>query len=59
MPKPATSVSMINDAARNGVSIHCFRITKAQGDEIRRIEAEQGHVAALRRVLEFLRARQR
>ncbi len=55
MPKPATPMTVINDAAKKGVAIHRFRITKAQGDEIRRIEREQGHSAALRGVLEMLR----
>ena len=54
MPKRATPVTVINDAARKGVTVHRFRITKAQGDEIKRIEREQGHHAALRRLLEIL-----
>ncbi|HVS89742.1 MAG TPA: hypothetical protein VHF01_16165 [Candidatus Acidoferrum sp.] len=54
MPKPATPVTVMNDAARKGVSIGRFRITKAEGEEIKRIEREQGHDAAVRRLLEIL-----
>lgn len=50
MPKPATPVTLVNDAARKGVSIARFRITKAQGEEIKRIEREQSHDAALEAV---------
>ncbi len=57
VPKPTTPVTVINDAARKGVSIGRFRITKAQGEEIKRIEREQGHDTALRLVLEMLGTR--
>jgi hypothetical protein len=57
MPKPATPVTVINDAVRKGVAVHRFSITKAEGDEIKRIEREHGHDTALRRLLEILRAR--
>jgi hypothetical protein len=54
MPKPARPHDIINDAAKKGVSMARFRITKAQGNEIKRIGREQGHDAALRRLLELL-----
>jgi hypothetical protein len=40
MPKPASPVTFINDAATKGVSIARFRYTKAQGEETNRIEVE-------------------
>ena len=55
MLKPPRPHDIINDAARKGVSIHRFRITKAQGDEINRIEAEQGQDMALAALLRMLR----
>ncbi len=54
MPKPAQPHDVINDAAKKGVSIARFRITKAHGEEIKRIEREQGRDPALRRLLEIL-----
>jgi hypothetical protein len=54
MPKP-TLHDVINSAARKGVSVTRFRITKDQGAEIKRIEREQGHDQAIRRLLELLR----
>jgi hypothetical protein len=57
MPKPTGLHDVINNAARKGVSVTRFRITKEQGAEIRRIEREEGANAALRRILELLRAR--
>ena len=53
MPKPARPHDVINDGARKGVSIGRFRICKAQGEEIKRIEREEGTNAALRRLLEI------
>jgi precorrin-4 methylase len=47
MSKPATPVTVINDAAEKGAAVHRFRITKTLGDEIKRIEREQSHEAAL------------
>jgi len=41
--------------AGKGVSVARYRITKEQGAEIKRIEREQGHDQALRRLLIFLR----
>lgn len=57
MPKRATPVTVINDAARKGVAVHHFRITKAQGDEIKQIEREQGHDQALAVLLRMVRGR--
>jgi len=42
MPKPVTPVTLINDAARKGVAIQRYRLTKDQGEEIKRIERDQG-----------------
>jgi hypothetical protein len=47
--------TLIQNAHKNGASYMRFHITKAQGDEIKRIEREQGHDAALRQLLVFLR----
>ncbi len=55
MPRPATPVTVINDAARKGVSIARFHITKVQGEEIKRIERAQGHDRALAALLRMLR----
>ncbi len=57
MPKPATPMTVINDAAKKGVAIHRFRISKSQGDEIKGIEPVQRRDAALRRVLDMLLSR--
>jgi len=44
---------VINDAARKGVSIGRFRISKAQGEKIKRLEAKSHDLAlaALSRML--------
>ena len=57
MPKPPRPVDVVNQAAKSSVAVGHFKITKVQGEEIKRIEREQGHDQALRRVLEVLRSR--
>jgi hypothetical protein len=52
-------VDVVNQAAKNGVSTARFKITQGQAAEIKVFEREQGHDAALCRILELLRARSR
>ncbi len=54
MPNPAKPHDVINQAAKQGVAVGRYRITKEQGAEIKRIELEKGHDQALRRLLVFL-----
>ena len=42
MPKLARPQDVVNDATRKGVSMARFRITKAQSEEIKKVEREQG-----------------
>jgi hypothetical protein len=46
----------VNQAAKQGVAVGCYRITKEQGAEVKRIEREQGHDAALRLILKLVRS---
>jgi hypothetical protein len=55
MSKPARTHDLINDAAKKGISVARFLITKAQGEETKRVEREQGHGAAFRELLVCLR----
>ncbi len=55
MPKATGLQDVINDAARKGVSIARFRITKAQGEKIKKLEREQEHDAALRYLLTVIK----
>jgi hypothetical protein len=55
MPKPLGLHDVINQAAKQGVSVGRYRITKEQGAEIKRIEREQGHDQALAALLRMLR----
>jgi hypothetical protein len=50
MPKPTRLRDVFNDATRKSVSIARFRITKVQRHQIKRIERQQGHDQALRRL---------
>ncbi len=54
MPQPAGPHDVINQAAKQGVAVCRYRITKKQGAEIKRIERKEGTNAALRQLLEFL-----
>jgi hypothetical protein len=55
MPKPMRPHDVVNAAAKQGVGMARFRISREAGAEIKRIEREQGHDAALRLVLGLLR----
>ena len=44
---------IIEQARKNSVAVQRFRITKAQAEEIRKIEQRQGHDTAVRRLLEL------
>ena len=53
VPKP---VDAINGALRAGVGVARYRISREQGLELKAIREQDGHDAALRRLLEMLRA---
>lgn len=59
MPKPARPHDVINDAARKGVSIGRFKISKADGRKILELEKTQGHDAAVAELLRVLPAKTR
>jgi hypothetical protein len=56
MPKPSVTplIDFARQGAKHGVVTQRHRITKEQGEEVRRIEREQGHHAACQHLLKLL-----
>jgi|GEM_PF-5294118 len=49
-----TPMTVVKQAVKNGVNVTRFRITKEQGEEIKRIEREHGKPEATRRLLQMI-----
>jgi hypothetical protein len=49
-----TPMTVIKGAVKNGVNVTRFRITKEQGEELKRIEREHGKPAATVALLKIL-----